>query len=452
MKLSLSWILDHISGSKPKFDNVQVGKLVDKFNKSVAEIEGFKKISLLLDQFTLIKIKDGKSFSPELKQEIGGLAERQVAESFCYLLHKDASKNNWDWAKLTDLGSSKDGLVSAIYMPENLISGDWKKSFETEDYILEIDNKSVNHRPDLWGHRGFAREIAAILNLPLKSIDNFVAHKNLEVADNTITHQGLTVINEASKDGFCKRFAVLDIQKVENASSDLKILTRLARVDNRPIDMLVDLTNYVMWDLCQPMHAFDAAQFASRKIIVRFAKFGEKLTLLDGAKLELTKEDIVIADEDKALSLAGVMGGKFSGVTPETKSIFLEAANFDAATIRKAALRAKVRTEASSRFEKNLDPNQNILAIERYIKLLNDLNIKFVAADKIISLGKSAEEGQIKIAHNFIEHRLGVTLEKSFVIKTLESLGFAVQEDSGNYIIVVPTYRGRGITIAEDIV
>lgn len=445
MKLSFSWILDHISGPRPNLNNEFVGKVVAKFNSSVAEVDGCEKLLLDLDLFTVARVTKGKFFSPELGKELGDAAD--LEEGQLYLLRKDGP--DWERASLADLGSLKDGLMPAINLSEDLLAGAWKKDFEKEDYILEIDNKSINHRPDLWGHRGFARELAAFFNLELAQLSNFVEKLPFEKATAKAEVSGFAVDNQAAP--ACRRFSALDVPNVINSASDLKMATRLARVDNRPIDVLVDVTNYVMCDIGQPMHAFDAGKFPNKKIVVRFAKPGEKLKLLDGSELELSVDDLVIADSEKAISLAGIMGGESSGVSANTKALFLESANFDPTVIRKSAERAKVRTEASSRFEKGLDPNQNVHAIERYLKLLKDLSITFSSAGKIISLGAQQEQNIIEVAHSLLEGQLGTQLEQSFVVTALSSIGFDVKSEGQSYLITVPSFR-HNVSIPEDIV
>src|SRR3990167_3662611 len=444
MKLSLSWILDHLQGDWD-LNKENVDPLINKFNKSVAEIDSVQEIKTDLDQFTVVKVKEyGKFLSLELGMAIDNLAERKVVSGQNYLVKKDGQ--NWRWAKLTDLGSSKEGLVPVISEDE---VGNWKKNFESTDFIIELDNKSVNHRPDLWGHRGVAREIAQLIGLKLKPIDQFLEKPEYQFGENSAEVEGFKIENKAAG---CKRFSGLEIKSVESKPSSIKMATRLARVDTKPIDALVDLTNYVMWDIGQPMHAFDAEKFPSKHIVIRNGQLGEKLTLLDETELKLRPEDIVIADESNAVSLAGIMGGQGTGVSAETKSLILESANFEAAAIRKAAARAKVRTEASSRFEKGLDPNQNVLAIERYLKLLQDLNIPFKAS-KAISIGPEVNEHEIKVEHGFIESRIGVSLKKDFILDALEGLGFKVIFKDDEYSVVVPTYRGpTSMTIPEDVV
>lgn len=445
MKLSLSWILDHIEGKKPVLDDKFASLVTEKFNSSVAEIDSCSKVSTNLDDFTVAEAKDGKLFSYELGKEIG--IDNTLPSGSFYLLKKD--EGTWRRATLADMGSCKDGVLPTLNISKDQAKDGWRQGFEKEDYILEVDNKAINHRPDLWGHRGFARELATLFNLEFSKLDGFLENVVQEKKELSATVEGFEVINEASPK--CRRFSALEVNGVKNSSSDLKIATRLARVDTRPIDLLVDLTNYVMLDIGQPMHAFDADKFPSKKIIVRFAKPKEKLKLLDGSEVELTAQDIVIADKDKAISLAGIMGGESSGIGKNTTHIFLESANFEPTTIRKSAERAKVRTEASSRFEKGLDPNQNVYATERYLKLLKDLNVPFKSSAKLISLGLEEQDKNLVVEHEFLESRVGTKLEKDFVVNSLTKMGLSVEATGNKYKITVPSFR-QDITILEDLV
>ncbi len=235
------------------------------------------------------------------------------------------------------------------------------------------------------------------------------------------------------------------------------MLTRLSRVDVRTIDALVDFTNYVMLDLSQPMHAFDADRLASKAITVRRAQNKEKLTLLDDQTIELTDQDLVIADGDQPISLAGIMGGKKSGISRDTTAVFLESANFNATAIRRSAQLHKLRSEASARFEKSLDPNQNTVAIERFLKLLEDAQISFSGSDEILSLGPLMQAQECVVAHAFIEARLGTSIASSFIEHTLHKLDFGVRaEKDGDeilYHITIPPFRAtKDIEIKEDIV
>ncbi|MGE0206626.1 MAG: phenylalanine--tRNA ligase subunit beta [Candidatus Babeliales bacterium] len=458
MKLSLSWIFDHIVGSWHKQD---IPALVQKFNQTTAEIESFKKVTLPLQELFLVRVVRNEEQAtlascPELKQELSLPQRPGALVGAVYMIRKTAK--NFRWAELADLFSAKEGLVPALSCAEDELAGGWKKSIEAEDYIFELDNKSITNRPDLWGHRGVAREIAALLQLTLKDEKDFLAdipEKQYEKsAAATKTDPFSTEIHDSAA---APRFATLYVSDVAYRASWLWMACRLARVDARPIDAIVDLTNYVMLDLSEPMHAFDAAKIGTKTIGPRFAQQGQKLTLLDGQTIELTKHDLVISDGKEALALAGIMGGLATAVTPTTTSLLLEAACFDAGTIRKSSQQFHIRTEASARFEKSLDPNQNVAALRRFVHLAHAEKLPMVVAEHIVSLGKPAQPKVIELSQDFIESRIGTVLQQDFIIKTLQELGFSVEhlkkDGVSLYRVTVPTFRAsKDITIKEDIV
>ncbi len=446
MKLSLSWIFDYIDGD---WKNIDIDQLVHKFNTITAEIEHMHKISFDLDEFTLVHVSSvGSDQVVADSQEWGAefiLPARADANQGLYYLVRKA-QGTVEWAIMKDWGANKEGLIGALSCGNSCNDGGWKKDLATTDYIFDVDNKSITNRPDLWCHRGFAREIAAILNLPFKDFDPFLADK--PIADYETKSEGteehpFTLISEDQK--ACPRFAGLYIPEINNQPSLIWMAAKLIRVDSKPIDLLVDLTNYVMLDMSQPMHAFDADKLASHIIVPRFAKNGEKLELLDGQTITLTSDDFVITDNAQTVALAGVMGGKKTGVSAETKSIFLEAASFNPSMVRTTALRHKVRTDSSARFEKSLDPNQNVLAIRRLLKLLDDNQIAYTAAPEIASLGEYFPDSTIEVTHKYIEKFLGVEVASDFIVKTLEKIEFKVEkyeQDELLYIVTVPSFRG----------
>jgi phenylalanyl-tRNA synthetase beta chain len=454
MKLSLRWVCDHL---KVDWKKINVDKLVEIFNTSVAEIEEYQKYTLDLKPFALTQVtgssKDKcKTDCPEWKTKPELSARDDAQKGLWYLIKKDGKKITW--ATPADFECEKDGLLPAFTCSDkDAKSGLWKKEIEIDDYILDVDNKSITHRPDLWSHRGFAREIGALLNVPFVPESQFLTKIPLAQDAKKFKATAEFPFSISINSSDCIRFSALYIDEVGYEPSQIKMASRLLRLDNRAIDLFVDATNYVMLDMGQPLHAFDAQTLMGKTIEPRQAKKGEKLELLDGTKLDLVKDDMVIADAKTPLALAGIKGGLASGVTSKTSSILLEAASFDAASIRLTAARHKVRTEASARFEKSLDPNQNVLGIMRFIKLLKDANAPLAYTPKIVSLGKVAKTGTIKIAHVFIEDRLGTTIKPAFVKKTLEKIGFEVKDTKGLYTITVPTYRAtKDIAIAEDIV
>ncbi len=463
MKLSIAWIFDHI---KANWKEIDIPELMARFSATTAEIEDVKHLSIDLDALTI-----GRSIStsskgitveiPEFKKK-AILPERSgIVIDSLYLLKKIGK--DYSWAILGDLGSEKEGLVPAVWCNLELIKGGWKKSFEAEDYIITLDNKAITNRPDMWGHRGFAREIAALLNVPLEPEENFLVSKPIKhypqsapvSSTNPFTIEIAADTPECGQP--CKRLAGMYLPKVEYRDSIIYMAHRLARVDARPLNALVDTTNYVMFDIGQPMHAFDEQKISTHKLVARCAQAGETLELLDGDEIKLLPSDYVITDGIRPLALAGIMGGRASAVTEHTHSLFLESGNFDATTIRKTSVRIKKRTEASARFEKSLDPNNNTQALLRYLKLLDQYGISYQSADAVASVGPLAQEKVISVSHQLIVDRLGMTVAPERVEEILSRLGFGVQsfynDQQVTYTITVSTARAtKDITMPEDFV
>ena len=451
MKLSLSWIFDHIEADYTKID---VADLVRQFNKITAEIETFYPVSFAADRFMwgqIAKIDaSGIVVTVKESQEITLSYRSDVTIQGSVLVYHH--ENKYRWATLADFGSQKDGLLPLLeYDPQAL------EMLEVKDFIIVIDNKSITHRPDMWGHRGVAREIAAILDLSLKPIECFLAEKDVIVHENmraSLQEYAITV------DPFsgCYRFAVASgfIKKVP--ASLLWMAVRLAKIDSKPMNSIVDATNYVMFDLGHPMHAFDAKAFESKSISVGRAQADQTLLLLDGQDAVLTPDDITISAANNPVSLAGIMGGKNSAISSQTTHIILEAALFDGAMIRKSALRHKKRTESSARFEKELDPNTVIPAIQRYIKLLQGMKIAGEHFSSIICLGKQKNPLDISVTHSYLQSKLGMVLEQKEVIAIFKRISCVVQtkmESSGDtvYIVTVPTFRTtKDIAMKDDLV
>ena len=327
-----------------------------------------------LSQFTLATAKSATSdsitaYSTEWRKDLTLPARTDVKSGLHYLVKKN--KDDFSWAKSTDFGAHKEYILPAFAADETTLSGDWKNSFQARDWIIEVDNKSINHRPDLWSHRGIAREVAAIFGFTLKPLEEFLAqHPVNEYKSSVSAQESGSFAISINDPALCRRFAGLKLDAVTNQSSSLLIAQHLIRLDSKVIDAIVDVTNYVMFDIGQPLHAFDAEKISHNAIQVRLAKDKEKIVLLDGQTVELTPQDMVIADDIQPLAVAGIMGGASSAVSLATKSIFLESANFDPAMIWKTAGHIKRRTEASTRFEKNLDPHNNVVGILRFFLLL----------------------------------------------------------------------------------
>ncbi|MFH1831226.1 MAG: phenylalanine--tRNA ligase subunit beta [bacterium] len=461
MKLSIAWIFDHIDAN---WQDIDINTIATKFNKITAEIENVHHVSVNLDNFYLAQRTTQTSTTvhvPELKQDVT-ISQRtdpteQVlakTKSSVYLVKKTGE--TFTWASLADFGLDKAGLIPALDADAQDLTGVWRTKFEKKDIIIEVDNKSITHRPDMWGHRGFAREIAAFLDLPLLPEKKFLAKltsKQFNTSSQTTETTPFIIENNAQKQ--CKIFNGLYIPSIKNKPSDIFIMSRLLKVDARPINSLVDLTNYVMLDWSQPVHAYDAEKIAEKKIIIRMAKQDEKLILLDSNELTLTPQDLVIADEKKAIGLAGIMGGLHDSINAQTTSLFFESANFDPGTVRKTALKHKTRSDASSRFEKSLDPNQAIQAIMRFVNLAKQYKLKIKTAHEIVSVGTPAPQETIEIDHIFLENRSGIKLTPGEIKKLLSPLEFGVTIKSKKpliYTITVPTFRSsKDVKIKEDI-
>lgn len=466
MKLSLAWIFDHIQGAHIK--NIDMQNLIVQFSAKVAEIEDHYPVTFDMDAFTLAQVTHISHdsctlYSSELKKEIV-LNLRKDAVLHNYYLVKVARKQ-YSWATLIDLGSEKEALLAAIQVTDLDAKGSWKQQIEKDDYIWVIDNKAITNRPDMWSHRGFAREIAAVLNLKLVPEEQFLISKPIKhyvdiAPANANSPFALMIDQNPACAEICKRIAGTYIASIQYLQSKPNIALRFARVDSKPIDFIVDATNYVMLDIGQPMHAFDAAKIPSHKIVGRCAHDGEKIQLLDGETIELSSEDFIITDGSAPLALAGVMGGIASSVSKNTHSLYIESANFNAAAIRKTATRHKKRTESSTRFEKSLDPNQNTQALLRFLKLLETYDVSYEATDTIASLGPLAQEKIIEVTHQAIVSTLGVSISPDTVQKYLMQLGFGIEikhvaEDSSKiiYKVMVPTYRStKDVTIKQDII
>jgi phenylalanyl-tRNA synthetase beta chain len=472
MKISLNWIFDHIKG---EISQVNIEQFVDTFIKTTAEIEGWKKVTLDTNTLTLVHVRTVTStgvtvYSPEHKKEYQ-LSMRNEFVSFdelrtngigtspnrdWYLIF--CGGNHVAWATSVMMGGEKEMLLPALHVAQELQAGGWKSAVELHDYIIDIDNKSINNRPDLWGHRGLARECAAMFNMPLRPLQEFIVTKEVNAYDQqSQPHNNNPFSLGIEIPELCGKFSALYMPSVTAQPSHLSMMIRLSRLDSRSINFLVDATNYVMLDLGHPMHAFDADTFVSKKITVQCARDKEKLLLLDGQTVELTSQDIVIADDGNAVSLAGVMGGAATSVTAQTKALFIEAAQFDAATIRRTAHHHKKRTESVVRFTKNLDPQQTTHALLRFLFLLDAAGIAYQADDAIVALGKSLPHTVIKVEHMFIEARLGIIIKPERVVTLLEKIDFEVVQSVENnilmYIITVPSFRAaKDVKIAEDIV
>ncbi len=301
-------------------------------------------------------------------------------------------------------------------------------------HVLGLDDSVVefeitNNRPDCFSIRGLARESAVTFGTELR-----LPVPKVKGSDGDIS-EFLDV--EIWDSELCPRYTARVVKNIKIEPSPKWMRERLRASGVRPINNIVDITNYVMLEYGQPMHAFDYACVSGGKIIVRSAFENEKLITLDGASHDLTPDMLVIADETRAVGLAGVMGGENSEITDDTKMVVFESANFNGVSIRKTAIALGMRTDASSRFEKGLDPLGTLPAVERACELVELLGAGEVVGGVIDVIASDSAPVTLKLEPEKINALLGTNIDRSFMEKVLIDLGFTIDGD----IITVPSWR-----------
>ena len=326
--------------------------------------------------------------------------------------------------------------------------------FGLDDYVLEIENKMFTHRPDCFGQLGVAREIAGIFHQRFTSPDWYEQDQQFADANDL----ELTVENDAPE--LARRFMAVAIRGVSVRPSPLWLQCRLVAMGGKPINNIVDVTNYVMFMTAQPTHAYDYDKLRGHKLGVRMAHDGEKVGLLNGKEYELTADDIVIADDEGVIGLAGIMGGVDTEVSAETKNIVLECANFDMYALRRTAMRHGIFTDALTRFNKGQSPLQNAVILKQLMNMVGG-----VQASEVFDLkqfdgymddyfdGKYMP-ANIDIDNKFINERLGSDLSDDNICELLNSVeihSHSMEKESGYICIQVPFWR-TDLELSEDIV
>lgn len=316
--------------------------------------------------------------------------------------------------------------------------------FPVEDTLFEIDNKSLTHRPDLWGHRGIAREVAALLARPLRPLNHdvtFTSDRPLDI--------------EVSDASACPRYTAFTMDGVSIAASPRWLSLLLHRVGVRSINNVVDATNFVMLDLGNPLHAFDRREVKGDAIRVRRAGSGEVFTTLDEHDRTLDSDDLLICDGERPVALAGIMGGQNSGVADDTTQIVLESANFDPAVVRFTSQKLGLRTDSSSRFEKSLDPRLPEDAARAFAALVMELCPQACVTSALQDVAAPLPETTtIELRLERVERRLGIALPEARVREILTGLEFQLGDTVGGSISVnVPSYRAtKDVAIEMDLI
>ncbi len=480
MKVSFNWLKDYVKLP----DSISPEAVAEQLKLSTVEVESVENLGVQLENVVVGKILNCGPHPDADKLKVcevdlgtektsivcGG---SNVAEGMLVAVAKIGAKVKWHGEgelvtleKATIRGVESSGMICGAdeiglvwFFPKkdekeivDLTKLKFKpgtplsEALKLNDAIFEIDNKSLSNRPDLWGHYGIAREVAAL--------------NSRAVVPYTVAaiKPGKGVIKvEIENAENCSRYMAVAVEGVTVGPSPVWLQQKLVAVGQRPINSVVDITNFVMLDLGQPLHAFDGkilqAESGGYAVGVRGAKPGEKFITLDEKERVLPEGALLITSSDKPVAIAGIMGGLDSGVQISTATVVFEAANFNAALIRKTSTALGLRTDASARFEKNLDPSLCEMALAKAVKLLLEISPGAKVATKIADAGTVKElKGSFEVKADFFTRKIGVKIPKKTIIEILELLGFTVKSKEVSFQIGVPSWRARDIDCPEAIV
>ncbi len=334
---------------------------------------------------------------------------------------------NW-LKKYVDIDLPVTGLIEVL---DNigLLIDDWEEN--NGDVILDVETYA--NRPDTLGHLGIARELAAALGFSLKEQSLPLTELDENVSD--------LIDVQIRDEDLCPRYCGMVVKNIEVGPSPDWLLEKITAMGLKPINNVVDVTNYVLFSTAQPIHAFDLAKISGRKIIVRRANQGEKLLSLEAKEVDLTPEMLVIADEEKPVALAGVIGGEKSAVSDSTQNVFIESANFDPVSVRKTSKATGIQTDAAYRFERGADISFSPEAARMAASLLSQFGGK-VCKGIMDVYPKPRKKKTVMLRGHRVNSLLGVEIENDFIEKILIGLGFQLsQEQTGIWQVKIPHFR-----------
>ncbi len=342
-----------------------------------------------------------------------------------------------------ELGISDDNSGLWEITDDIALGTDIKSVYGIDDIIFEVDNKSLTNRPDLWSHYGIAREFATITGRPLRCP---------ELLDASQFDSLPPVLVDVKATELCYRYSAIKVKNVTRKISPVDMRIRLYYCGSRAINFLADLTNYVMMELGQPMHAFDNEKVD--RIEVQTFPEGLKFTTLDGVERSIDENMLMITSGDAPVAIAGVMGGDASKIEDSTTSLLLESATFDGVSVRKTTTRLGLRTDASQRYEKMLDPELCRLATERVLKLILELDPAAEVTSSFTDVyAKHYPTITLGFDKRFVDRYTGIDIPTETIVKTLTSLGFGLTVDGDSFSAVVPSWRAtKDVTIKADII
>ena len=463
MFISMNWISDFVDLS-----GLDLNALIHRFTLSTAEVEdiypmgqGLRdvvvgKILSLEDhpnshKLHLLKVDAGDKIydvvcgAPNAREGLlvpfvkeGGMVDGQ--EIGCATIAGCESHGMCCSEKELGISADHSGLMELS--PDAPVGVDICDLFAIKDTVFEVDNKSLTNRPDLWGHYGIAREFAALTGRELKPLETV----SLEAFDS------LPPIEISVEDDLCYRYTGLKVRNIQKKVSPVDMRIRLFYCGSRAINLLADLTNYLMLEMGQPMHAFDCAKVDQ----IEVKRFGEpfQFTTLDGQERKVDENTLMICSKGEPVAIAGIMGGLDSEIEDDTDSLLLESANFDAVSVRKSSTRLGLRTDASMRYEKTLDPELCPAAIGRFLKLLLDIDPGAQVISRLTDVyRKRYPQVSLSFDKAYVDRYTGIEIGNDRILSTLTALGFGASYDGKEFHVEVPSWRAtKDVTIKADII
>lgn len=466
--ISMNWLGDFVELPA----HVTAVELAERFTNTCAEVEGVETIrvsakGLICAEILGLDRVEGEDSLRAVVLDVGGGRTVETVTGAASLMIGDRVVYGPTGASVNALGEIVDTTVGgrkssgmilpgdalgialaareAVFLVPDAAPGTPLEPKLFDDWVLEIDNHSINHRPDLWGHYGVARELAAIYETELKP---YPVVPLAELQAGSLPEIPI----EIDDPELCPRYSGLLMQRVESRPAPLWMQLRLGHVGLRPIDCLVDLTNYIMLELGQPMHAFDGDKID--RIEVCTAEAGSRFTTLDKVERTLPGGALMITCRRKPIALAGIMGGRETEISSTTQSMLLESANFNPYTIRQCANGLGHRTDASARFEKSLDPAHTVLAIQRFVYLGRAEFANLTMASRLSdAYPKPLPAASVTLDPAHACRFVGHSVTREQITKILTALEFKVTDNGSTMTVEVPSFRAtRDIAIEADLI
>jgi phenylalanyl-tRNA synthetase beta chain len=464
MKISTRWLADYVD-----IDDLEPDRLAERLTLATAEVEDVTRVVFSSGDLVVARIVDvsllpGSADARVLRLDVGGGREVSTVSTApglrpgMHVVHAPPGAVVGGRLLRTESlgGAVSQGMIcgaadlgwgslheQALELPGSLVPGMALSTLvPPDDHILEIDNKGLTHRPDLWGHYGLAREVAAILERPLRE---------LPVADlqgaADLDPYPVTVDDPEA----CPAFSCLAVDVDPVRASPPLVQQRLHVLGLRSLGPVVDATNYVLLDLAQPTHIYDRDHVAGLRV-ARAGAVAEFVTL-DGVRRRLVPADLLVLSGADPIGLAGIMGGEDSGVTSGTSRLLLESANFNAVDVRRTSVRLGLRTDASQRYEKGQPPRNAPWGLARLLRVLSDAGLSPRPVSRSTVVGDLGPESwKVDLPADGIAALAGAPIADEVVTRILHNLGLRTERREGRLVVTVPAFRSRAdISLPEDV-